>query len=148
MSNAFELKQNVFNALDLYKMLRLSMIKYFPYTTQIQSHEIVSIYLQKQHGLDIEIDNLPAERGLTFSGSSYHQFKDLNKEEKGPSHSSAWYIMRVAKWHKQDLGLLNQDLDAMRQWLKSNDYVKDNLPTDKFLKEENLIIADSQAANR
>lgn len=70
MSNAFKLKQAVFNAQDLYKMLRLSMIKYFPYDTQsIQSDEILTIFLQKEHGLDIEIANLPAERGLTFKGS-------------------------------------------------------------------------------
>jgi len=146
MSNAFKMKQAVFNAQDLYKMLRLSMIKYFPYDTQsIQSDEILTIFLQKEHGLDIEIANLPAERGLTFNGNSYNIYKDLDKEEKGPYHSSAWYVMQIAKWHKQELGLLNQDLDAMRKWLKSNDYVKDYLPTDKFLKEENLIIADSHA---
>ncbi|EOX8956970.1 hypothetical protein ACPW5J_004352 [Enterobacter hormaechei] len=146
MNDAFKMKQAVFNAQDLYKMLRLSMIKYFPYdTATIQSDEILTIFLQKEHGLDIEITNIQEERGLIFSGNSYNIYRDLNKEEKGPYHSSAWYVMQVAKWHKQELGLLNQDLDAMRQWLKSNDYVKGNLPTDKFLKEENLIIADSHA---
>ncbi|HGF3272630.1 TPA: hypothetical protein ACGAHT_004598 [Salmonella enterica subsp. enterica serovar Newport] len=146
MNDAFKMKQAVFNAQDLYKMLRLSMINYFPYdTATIQSDEILTIFLQKEHGLDIEIANIQEERGLIFSGNSYYIYKDLDKEEKGPYHSSAWYVMQVAKWHKQELGLLNQDLDAMRQWLKSNDYVKGNLPTDKFLKEENLIIADSHA---
>ncbi len=146
MNDAYKMKQAVFNAQDLYKMIRLSMIKYFPYdTATIQSDEILTIFLQEQHGLDIEIANIQEERGLIFSGNSYHIYKDLVKEEKGPYHSSAWYVMQVAKWHKQDLGFLNQDLDAMRQWLKSNDYVKGNLPTDKFLKEDNLIIADSDA---
>lgn len=146
MNDAFKMKQAVFNAQDLYKMLRLSMIKYFPYdTATIQSDEILTIFLQKEHRLDIEIANIQEERGLIFSGNGYYIYKDLDKEEKGPYHSSAWYVMQVAKWHKQELGLLNQDLDAMRQWLKLNDYVKGNLPTDKFLKEENLIIADSHA---
>ncbi|EFD5217224.1 hypothetical protein FY855_13970 [Escherichia coli] len=149
MSVMFKMKNPIFNAHDLYVMIRLSMIKYFPYdTTDIEPGEVLSIFLQKAQGLDIEIENEPDVRGLTFRGKSYDIYKDLEKEEKGPFHSPAWYVAQVAKWHQQDLGALDTDIDRMRGWLKQNDYVKDNLPTDKFLQQEFLIIADVAAERK
>ncbi|ELU4002645.1 hypothetical protein QO647_004434 [Salmonella enterica] len=149
MSGMFKIKNPIFNAQALYTMVRLSMIKYFPYeTTGIEPGEVLSIYLQKVQGLDFEIENEPDVRGLTFRGRSYDMYKDLEKEEKGPDHSAAWYASQVAKWHQQNLGELNTDLDRMRTWLRLNDYVKDNLPTDKFLQQEFLVIADAAAERR
>ncbi|ENZ8266665.1 hypothetical protein ACHA0G_004566 [Escherichia coli] len=149
MSVMFKMKNPIFNAHDLYVMVRLSMIKYFPYeATNIKPWEVLTIYLQKAQGLDFEIDNEPDVRGLTFRGKSYDMYKDLEKEEKGPFHSAAWYASQVAKWNQQDLGELDVDLNLMRSWLKLNDYVKENLPTDKFLQQEFLIIADVEAERR
>jgi hypothetical protein len=149
MSVMFKMKNPIFNAHDLYVMVRLSMIKYFPYeATNIKPWEVLTIYLQKAQGLDFEIDNEPDVRGLTFRGKSYDMYKDLEKEEKGPFHSAAWYASQVAKWNQQDLGELDVDLNLMRSWLKLNDYLKENLPTDKFLQQEFLIIADVEAERR
>ncbi|HCD6897458.1 TPA: hypothetical protein NDW55_004911 [Klebsiella pneumoniae] len=153
MSVMFKMNNPIFNAHDLYVMIRLSMIKYFPYeTTDIEPGEVLSIYLQKAQGLDIEIENGPEEEGwvrrLIFSGKSYDIYKDIEKEEKGPFHSPAWYVSQVAKWRPQELRELNTDLDRMGSWLRLNDYVKDNLPTDKFLQQEFLIIADVAAERK
>lgn len=149
MSVIFKMKNPIFNAHDLYVMVRLSMIKYFPYeATNIKPWEVLTIYLQKAQGLDFEIDNEPDVRGLTFRGKSYDMYKDLEKEEEGPFHSAAWYASQVAKWHQQDLGELDVDLNLMRSWLRLNDYVKENLPTDKFLQQEFLIIADVAAERK
>lgn len=64
MSVMFKMKNPIFNAHDLYVMIRLSMIKYFPYdTTGIEAREVLSLYLQKAQGLDIEIENGPEEEG-------------------------------------------------------------------------------------
>ncbi|WP_162534923.1 hypothetical protein [Escherichia coli] len=53
MSVMFKMKNPIFNAHDLYVMIRLSMIKYFPYdTTDIEPGEVLSIFLQKAQGLD------------------------------------------------------------------------------------------------
>lgn len=142
MSVMFKMKNPIFNAHDLYVMIRLSMIKYFPYdTTDIEPGEVLSIFLQKAQGLDIEIENEPDVRGLMFRGKSYDIYKDLEKEEKGPFHSPAWYVAQVAKWCPTKLHELDCDLDCMRRWLNNNDYIKDNLPTDKFLQQAFLIIA-------
>lgn len=47
MSVMFKIKNPIFNAQALYTMVRLSMIKYFPYeTTGIEPGEVLSIYLQ------------------------------------------------------------------------------------------------------
>ncbi|MBY5246601.1 hypothetical protein [Klebsiella quasipneumoniae] len=153
MSVIFKMKNPIFNAHDLYVMIRLSMIKNFPYdTTGIEPREVLSLYLQKAQGLDIEIENGPEEEGrvrrLIFSGKSYDIFKDIEKEEKGPLHSPAWYVSQVAKWRPSKLHELDLDLDCMRRWLNKNDYIKDNLPTDKFLQQEFLIIADVAAERR
>lgn len=149
MSVMLTMKNRIFKARDLYVMVRLSMIKYFPYeSTNIEANEVLTIYLQKALGLDIEIENKPDERGLTFRGRSYDSFKDMDKKEDGPEHSAAWYLSQVAKWQKQDIGQLKEDLNMMRIWLKANDYVKDNLPTDKFLQQEFLMIADEATEKR
>lgn len=149
MSVIFKMKNPIFNAHDMYVMVRLSMIKYFPYEAMnIEPGEVLSIYLQKARGLDIEIENEPNERGLTFRGKSYDMYKDMEKEEPGPDHSAVWYVIQVSKWHKQDIGLLNDDLNMMREWLEANDYVKKNRPTDKFLQQEFLVIADAAAERR
>ncbi|EDR1154771.1 hypothetical protein C7V33_005008, partial [Salmonella enterica] len=76
MSVMFKIKNPIFNAQALYTMVRLSMIKYFPYeTTGIEPGEVLSIYLQKVQGLDFEIENEPDVRGLTFRGRSYDMYK-------------------------------------------------------------------------
>ncbi|EOX5613670.1 TPA: hypothetical protein MCB68_005392 [Klebsiella pneumoniae] len=153
MSVMFKMKNPIFNAHDLYVMIRLSMIKYFPYdTTGIEPGEVLSVYLQKAQGLDIEIENGPEENGLVrcliFSGKSYDIYKDIEKEENGPFHSPAWYVSQVAKWRAFELRDLHDDMDRMRSWLILNDYVKENLPTDKFLQQEFLIIADVAAERK
>lgn len=63
-------------------------------------------------------------------------------------HPAAWYASQVAKWHPQDVYELEFDLNLMHNWLSANDYVKDDLPTDKFLQQEFLIIADTAAERR
>lgn len=149
MSVLLKMKNPIFNAQALYTMVRLSMIEYFPYeSTNIEPGEVLTIYMRKALGLDIEIENEPEARGLTFRGKSYDIFKEMPHEEKGPDHSAAWHVSQVAKWSPQDLGYLNVDLNTMRVWLKVNDYVKDNLPTDKFLQQEFLVIADVAAERR
>ncbi|ECC1675621.1 hypothetical protein FNX24_21710 [Salmonella enterica] len=143
MSVTVKMKNPIFNAHDLYVMVRLSKIKYLPYeATDIETEEVLTIYLQKALGLDFEIENEPDARGLTFRGKSYDLYKDLEKEEKGPDHSAAWYASQVAKWNTDDLSKLGTDLNYMRTWLELNDYIKKFLPTDKFLQQEFLVIAD------
>ncbi|EBA1892122.1 hypothetical protein JX83_21720 [Salmonella enterica] len=149
MSVMLKMKNPIFKAQDLYAMVRLSMIEYFPYPPdKIEPGEVLTIYLQKMQRLDIEIENEPNERGLTFRGKSYDMYKDMEKEEPGPDHSAVWYVIQISKWHKQDIGLLNDDLNMMREWLEANDYVKKNRPTDKFLQQEFLVIADAAAERR
>lgn len=149
MSVLMQIRNPIFRAQDLYKMLRLSLIKYFPYDTyNIGTDEILTIFFQKEIAADFSVENIESERGLTFSGKTYEIFKDIVKEEEVPDHSTAWYVSQVAKWHKQDLGFLRDDLNMMRIWLEANDFIKKDLPTEKFLKEEFLVIADTAEEKR
>lgn len=130
-------------------MIRLSMIDYFPYDTyKIGTDEVLTIFINKTSVKDFKIENIASERGLTFSGKNYEIYKDLEKEEEGPRHSGAWYVSQIAKWHKQDLGFLENDINMMKEWLMHNDYIKNGLPTDKFLKQEFLEIADVSEERR
>lgn len=149
MSVTLQMQNEIFKPRDLYVMLRLSHIQYFPYHTRnIGPDEVLTIFMNKSLSADITIENVESERGLTFTGKTYETYKDMDKKEDGPDHSTAWYISQVSKWQKHDLGLLNDDLNAMRIWLKCNDYVKDDLPTYKFLQQEFLVISDSAAERR
>lgn len=149
MSVIERMKNKLFKAQDLYVMVRLSMIQYFPYPpTDIEPCEVLTIYMRKELELDIHIQDVQGENKLAFKGISYDLFKDMEKQEVGPNHSSAWYVAQVAKWGKQDLDNLASDLDIMRTWLNTNEYVKHNRPTDKFLQQEFLVIADAAAERR
>lgn len=56
MSVMFKINNPIFKAQDLYEMVRLSMIKYFPYeATDIEPWEVMTIFLQKAKRLDIKI---------------------------------------------------------------------------------------------
>ncbi|WON75551.1 hypothetical protein [Serratia sp. UGAL515B_01] len=143
------MENSLFKAADLYVMVRLSMIEYFPYpATDIEPCEVLTIYMRKALGLDIHIQDVQGEKELTFKGKSYEIYKDMEKHEAGPDHSAAWYVTKVAKWGKRDLDNLASDLDVIRTWLNTNEYVKNNRPTDKFLQQEFLAIADAAAQRR
>ncbi|MCZ2719981.1 hypothetical protein MTP48_17055 [Erwinia amylovora] len=149
MSVLLKMKNPIFNAEELYRMVRVSMIKYLPYPPErIEPHEVLTIYLQKVLELEIEVENLPENRGLIFRGRSYDMFKNMQAVEAGSEHSPAWHVVQVAKWNKSNLGDLGTDLNFMRKWLTANDYIKNELPTDKFLQQEFLIIADASAERR
>lgn len=149
MSVIQRMENSLFKAHDLYVMVRRSMIEYFPYpTTDIEPWEVLTIYMQNALGLNIHIQGVQGEKELTFQGTSYDIYKDLVKQEIGPEHSAAWYVAQVAKWGKLDLDNLASDLDVMRTWLNTNEYVKNNRPTDKFLQQEFLVIADAAAERR
>lgn len=146
MSVVFTMKNPIFNAHDLYSMVRLSMIKYFPYkASDINSWEVLTIFLRNEMSLDIEITYKPENRGMTFCGKSYELFGHIVMDENEKKRSPAWYASQVAKWHLEDFQQLEDDLNVMRIWLKMNDYVKENLPTDKFLQQEYLMISDARA---
>lgn len=144
------MKNPVFTPPEIYKMVRWSQIAYFPNNTaDIGAAEVLTIFFNKEISiLDFKIENIDSEKGLTFSGKSYEIYKDMYKEEAGSEHSPAWYASQVSKWNKETLHHLNEDLNAMRVWLEVNDYVKNGLPTAKFMREEFLVIADVAADRR
>lgn len=143
------MNNRLFNAQALYVMVRHSLIKYFPYpATDIGADQVLTIYMKNVLGVDIHIQSVEKERELIFKGASYDLYKDMEKNEEGPDHSPAWYVMQVAKWHKHNIQELNEDLNMMRSWLEANDYIKSGLPTDKFLQQEFLIISDVAAEKR
>lgn len=148
MSIALRMKNPIFKHQNLYVMIRLSQIQYFPYHTRdIGADEVLTIFMRKSLSTDITIESNESEKGLTFSGQTYDIYKDKDKDKLNP-YSPAWYISQISKWQKHDLSLLNDDLNAMRTWLEANDYVKDGLPTDKFLKLEFLEISDAAEERR
>lgn len=98
--------------------------------------------------MTLTVQLMQDERGLIFRGKSFEVFKYMVHEERGPDHSPAWYVSQVAKWRKHEIFQLHEDLNVMRNWLYENDYVKDGIPTDKFLKQEFLIISDAAAERR
>lgn len=137
------MKNPLFNAQHLYIMLRLSAIEYFPYEfRELYADKILSIYMHKHLRVDFTVENKASERGLVFSGESYDMYKDIeiNRTEFSP----AWYIMKIRDWNKENIGDLNNDLNAMRRWLEDNDYLKNDRPTDKFLRERYLVIATDE----
>lgn len=144
--SGMKIKNPLFNAHQLYVMLRLSAIEYFPYESrELYADEILSIYMHKNMGVKFTVENKASERELLFSGETYERYKDivLDGEKKlyGNERSPVWYIMKIREWHKDNIGYLNGDLSAMRSWLEDNDYLKNGRPTDKFLREQYLGIA-------
>lgn len=149
MSVLDKMKNPIFTAQNLYTMVRLSQMEYFPYPTfGIEIDEVLTLYMRKHLGLDVNIKDMQKERALIFEGKSYEYIKDTEYEEEDRNHSSIWYLSQVAKWGKWELGQLKNDVNMMRSWLENNDYVKEKLPTDKFLKQEFLIIADIDEEKR
>lgn len=149
MIDLYKIKNPVFTAKDLYRMVRLSLLEHFPYSyDHIGADEVLTIFINKEMIKDFRVENIESERGLTFSGDSYERYKDLTREESGAEHSAAWYVSQVSKWGKDTLANLRDDLAIMRRWLHLNDYMVDNLPTDKLLQQEFLIIADAAEERR
>ena len=149
MSDLFKLKNPLFTAADLYRMVRLSMIKYFPYENSgIGAAEVLTIFINKELIKNFKVEDIESERGLTFSGDSWKRFGNLTIEETGSVHSAAWYVTQVSKWHRETLGHLESDLSAMRHWLRLNGYTLNGLPTDKFLQQEFFVIADAAEERR
>ena len=139
----------LFTAKDLYKMVRLSVIEHFPYSYgHIGADEVLTTFVNKELIKDFRVENIESERGLTFSGDSYERYKDLTREESGAQHSSAWYVSQLSKWGKETLANLHEDLTIMRHWLHLTGYMIDNFPTDKFLQQEFLTIADAAEERR
>jgi len=149
MNDLYKLKNPLFTAKDLYKMVRLSLIEHFPYSyDHIGTDEVLTIFINKELIRDFRVENIESERGLTFSGDNYERYKDLTREESGAEHSSAWYVSQVSKWGRNTLANLHDDLAIMRKWLHITGYMVDNLPTDKFLQQETLTIADAAEERR
>jgi len=149
MNETPKLKNPLFTAKDLYKMVRLSLIKYFPYSyDNIGADEVLTIFINKEMVRDFRVENVESERKLTFSGASYELYKDRTTQEEGPGHSGAWYVSQVSKWNKSILEDLQQDLSAMRRWLELNGYMLNNLPTEKLLQQEFLVIANAAEERR
>ncbi|WP_350262829.1 hypothetical protein AAF463_25200 (plasmid) [Pantoea sp. BJ2] len=151
MADTLKMQNPIFRVQDLYKMLRLSMIKYLPYETQtLSADEILTIYMQKTMSSDFKVEEVFSESGnlLAFSGKSYEMFKTREKEEEGSNHSPAWYISKLAKWNVRELNFLESDLRVMKTWLEINDFTRQGLPTEKFLKQELLEIADAAEERR
>lgn len=141
-----KLKCTLFDANDLYIMLRMSAIEYFPHACDgLDADEILSIFMRKHMGVKFTVENVVSERGLVFSGETYEIYKGKNVDDGklayGNERSPAWYILKIMQFHKQDIGFLNDDLNNMRIWLEDNDYMKNKRPTDKFLRERFLVIA-------
>lgn len=141
-----KMRNPLFDAHHLYIMLRLSAIEYFPYKCRgLGADEVLSIFMQKHMGLSFIVENKESERGLVFGGESCEMYKDIqfdeDKKRDRDNRSPVWYLQQIMKFHKEDLGHLNDDLNAMRVWLEENDYLKNYRPTDKFLRERFLVIA-------
>ncbi len=139
------MKNKLFDATDLYIMLRLSYLKRFPNSAHnLRIDETLTTYLQEHHNLRFTIENNEVVRGLSFSGTDYEMHKDeiMDTEPNLYSNkgSALWYLMQVMKFRTTELGELQIDLDLMRIWLTDNGYIKEERPTDKFLREPRLII--------
>lgn len=144
-----KMRNPLFDAHHLYIMLRLSAIEYFPYDCRgLEADEVLSIFMQKHMGLNFTVENKESERGLVFSGESYETYKDVpfddDQKRESDNRYPVWYLQKIKKFHKQDMGHLNDDLNAMHIWLEENDYLKNCRPTDKFLRERFLVIAEEQ----
>ena len=151
MADTLKMQNPLFKVQELYKMLRLSMIKYLPYDTQtLSTDQVLTIYMQKEISSDFKVEEVYSEGGnlLAFSGKSYEMFKGREKEEEGSNHSPAWYISKLSKWGVKELNYLESDLRVMKTWLEINDFTRQGLPTEKFLKQELLEIADAAEERR
>ncbi|MGP3284143.1 hypothetical protein ACTVPQ_24645 [Serratia bockelmannii] len=144
-----KMKNPLFDAHHLYIMLRLSAIEYFPYEYRgLGADAILSLFMQHHMGLKFTVENKESERGLVFSGESCEMYKDIqfdeDKKRDRDNRSPVWYLQHIMKFHKEDLSHLNDDLNVMRIWLEDNDYLKNYRPTDKFLREQYLVIATNK----
>jgi hypothetical protein len=145
MSVTYKIENPIFKAKDLYAMVRLSRIEYFPYPAHmIEADEVLTIFINKTQTPDFTIKYIPTSSRLAFSGKSHEMYKDAEKKEDGEFHSTVWYISQLSKWNRHNLDELQVDLNQMTSWLAANDYLKNNLPTDKFLKQENLEITNTK----
>jgi len=49
-------------------------------------------------------------------------------------------VQKIMQWNKEELSFLYDDINQMKTWLRENDYLKTDRPTEKFLREKLLVI--------
>lgn len=140
-----KMKNPLFDAESLYIMLRLAALESFPYpATHCEADILLSTYMKKKMNVDFTVENKESESGLVFSGEVYARYKDIkltgDKSEYGNDRSPVWYVQKIMQWNKEDLSFLYDDINQMKTWLRENDYLKTDRPTEKFLREKLLVI--------
>jgi hypothetical protein len=147
---AMRMKNAIFSAQQLYIMLRLSAIECFPYPSdQLKVAEIITVFMRKQMAVKFSVEDKGSDE-LIFSGEGYETYKGVKYSPEtrsyGSERSPVWYMMKIMAFRRKDIDALNDDLCQMWIWLEDNDYLKNNRPTEKYLREQNLIITKAISA--
>lgn len=134
------MKNMLFDAAQLYTMLRLSYLATFPYpTSELNVNEVLTLYMHRHLGIDFRLQNSVPGEGLKFSGELYERYKDIDPKRgesfHGNERTAVWYVFELLKFSEDDLLILINGLTQMRLWLKDNGYVCNDRPTDKFIGE-------------
>lgn len=134
-----KLLNNIFKFTELYKILRADAISVFPFTvagrTPLQCLESY-LNIEMQKGISVSLEN----DKVVLKGDPVEKFllHKLNERDDLVSHSQVWYYQQLSKWTFRDLEKFRVDLEAVIHWLNCNDYMINQLPTEKFLQQYSL----------
>jgi len=131
-------KNALFDAPQLYLMLRLTYLDSFPYpNTAPDVTDVLTLYMRRHHRVDFGIQKGESADGIRFNGELYERYRDIAQEKSesfhGVEHSPVWYAVHLMQLTEDDLAGLASDLTQMRLWLEDNGYLFNDRATDKLL---------------